>query len=142
MAEGVVLTGAAALVTTAPPGASPVGSVSIMVTAKALAEMDLLIAKRCADIVLADATGGGERSYEMVTRPIRLDTLSSDAAVVIRATGIVERTDFGLAVRFEVDDRFKQRTFVFHHDCGDVCLTAESPVATRRLPLSRFRSDQ
>ncbi|MCV7401595.1 hypothetical protein H7K24_15750 [Mycobacterium fragae] len=128
--------------TTAPPGASPAGSVSIMVTAKALAEIDLLIAKRCVDIVLADAAGGGERSYEMVTRPIRLDTLRSDAAVVIRATGIVERTDLGLAVRFEVDDRFKQRPLVFHHDCGNVCLTAESPVATRLLPLSRFRSDQ
>jgi hypothetical protein len=141
MAEGVVLTGAAALVTTALPGASPAGSASIMVTAKALAEIDLLIAKRCVDIVLADASGGGPRSYEMVTRPIRLDTLSSDAAVVIRAIDIVERTDLEVAVRFEVDDRFNQRNLVFHHDCGEVCLTAESPVATRHLPLSRFRSD-
>jgi hypothetical protein len=142
MAEGVVLTGAAALVTTAPPGASPAGSVSIMVTAKALAEIDLLIAKRCVDIDLADAPGGVRRNYEMVTRPIRLDTLSSDPAVVIRAIDIVERTDLAVAVRFEVNDRFKQRTLVFHHDFGDVCLTAESPVATRRLPLSQFRSDQ
>ena len=78
----------------------------------------------------------------MVTIPIRLDTLSGDPAVVIRAIGIVERTDLVVAVRFEVEDRFKQRTLVFHHDFGDVCLTAESPVATRRLPLSRFRSEQ
>jgi hypothetical protein len=78
----------------------------------------------------------------MVTTPIRLDTLSSDPAVVIRAIDIVERTDLAVAVRFEVNDRFKQRTLVFHHDFGDVCLTAESPVATRRLPLSQFRSDQ
>ena len=53
MAEGVVLTGASALVTTAPPETSPAGGVSIMVTAKALAEIDLLIAKCCVDIVLA-----------------------------------------------------------------------------------------
>lgn len=142
MAEGVVLTGAAALVTTAPPAANSAGSVSIMVTAKALAEIDLLIAERCVDIVLAGGEGGGQRSYDMVTRPIRLDTLSSDPAVVIRAIGIVQRTDLVVAVRFEVDDRFKQRTLVFQHDCGDVCLTAESPVVTRLLPLSRFGSEQ
>jgi hypothetical protein len=71
-----------------------------------------------------------------------LDTLSGDPAVVIRATGIVERTDLVVAMRFEAEDRFKQRTLVFHHDFGDVCLTAESPAATRRLPLSRLRSAQ
>jgi hypothetical protein len=141
MAEGVVLTGASALVRTAPPGTSLAGSASIIVTAKALAEIDLLIAKCCVDIVLADAPDSGQRSYEMVTVPIRLDTLSGDPAVVIRAIGIVERTDLVLTVRFEFEDRFKQRTLVFHHDFGDVCLTAESPVATRRLPLSLFRSD-
>lgn len=142
MAEGVVLTGASARVTTAPPRTSPAGSVSIIVTAKVLAEIDLLIAKSCVDIVLASGPGSGQLSYEMVTMPIRLDTLSGDPAVVIRAVGIVERTDLVVAVRFEVEDRFKQRTLVFHHDFGDVCLTAESPVATKRLPLSRFRSDQ
>ena len=137
-----MLTGASALVTTAPPGASLAGSVSIMVTAKTLEEIDLLIAKCCVDIVLANAPGSGQRSYEMVTIPIPLDTLSGDPAVVIRAIGIVERTDLVVAVRFEIEDRFKQRTLVFHHNVGDVCLTAESPVATRRLPLGRFRSDQ
>jgi hypothetical protein len=141
MAEGVVLTRAAAFVTAAPPGTSASGSVSIMVTGKALAEIDLLIAKRRIDIDLSDAPGGGQRSYEMDTRPIRLDTLSSDPAVVIRAIDIVERTDLVVAVRFEVTDRFKQRTFVFQYDFADVCLTAESPVTTRRLPLSRFRYD-
>ena len=142
MAEGVVLTGASALVTTAPPRTSLAGSVSIMVTAKVLAEIDLLIAKSCVDIVLANRSGSGQLSYEMVTIPIRLDTLSGDPAVMIRAVGIVERTDLVVAVRFEFEDRFKQRTLVSHHDFGDVCLTAESPVATKRLPLSRFRSDQ
>lgn len=141
MAEGVVLTGATALVTTVMPEISPRGSVSIMVTAKALAEIDLLIAKCCADIVLAEAPGSGGRSYEMVTRPIRLDTLS-DPAVLIRAIGIVECTDLVVAVRFEANDRFKQRTLAFHCDFGDICLTAESPVATRRLPMSRFCSNQ
>lgn len=142
MAEGFVLTGAAAFVTVAPPGASPAGSVSITVTAKALAEIDLLIAKRCVDIDLADIAGGVQRNYEMVTRPIRLDTLSSDPAVVIRAIDIVERTDLVVAVQFELNDFVKQRTSMLHHDFGDVCLTAESPVATRPLPLSRFRCDQ
>jgi hypothetical protein len=140
MAEGVVLTGASALVTTALPGTSPAGSVSIMVTAKVLAEIDILIAKCCVDFV--NAPRSLQRSYEMITTPIRLDTLSGDPAVVIRAIGIIKRTDLVVAVRFEVEDRFKQRTLLFHHDFGDVCLTAESPVATRRLPLSRFRSDQ
>lgn len=140
MAEGVVLTGASALVTTAPPRTSPAGSVSIMVTAKVLAEIDLLIAKCCVDFVNAPASL--QRSYEMVTIPIRLDTLSGDPAVVIRAIGIVERTHLVVAMRFEVEDRFKQRTLVFHHDFGDVCLTAESAVATRRLPLSRFHFGQ
>lgn len=141
MAEGVVLTGAVVLVATAPRGSSPAGSLSIMVTARVLAEIDILIAKPCVDIDLADAHGA-QRNYEMVTTPIRLDTLSGDPAVVIRAINIVERTDLVVAVRFEVNDRFNQRTLLFHHDFGDVCLTAESPVATRRLPLSRFRSDQ
>ena len=136
------MTGASALVRTAPPGTSLAGSASIIVTAKALAEIDLLIAKCCVDIVVANTTGSGQRSYEMATIPIRLDTLSGDPAVVIRAIGIVELTDLVLAMRLEFEDRFKQRTLVFHHDFGDVRLTAESPVATRRLPLSRFRSDQ
>jgi hypothetical protein len=70
MAGGVVLTGASAMVTTTPPGASLAGSVSIMVIAKALAEIDLLIAKCCVDIVRANAPGSGQRSYEMVTIPI------------------------------------------------------------------------
>jgi hypothetical protein len=140
MAEGVVLTGASAFVTTAPPGKSLAGGVSIMVTAKVLAEIDLLIAKCCVDF--ANAPGSLQRSYEMITIPVRLDTLSGDPAVVIRAIGIIKHTDLVVAVRFEAEDRFKQRTLVFHHDFGDVCLTAESPVATRRLPLSRFRSDQ
>lgn len=142
MAEGVVLTGAAALVRVAPPGASPAGSVSITVTAKALAEIDLLIAKRCVDINLAEVPGGVQRNYEMVTRPIRLDTLTRDPAVVIRAIDIVGRTDLVVAVRFELNDLVQQRTSVFLHDFGDVCLTVESPVATMLLPLSRFRSDQ
>ena len=142
MAEGVVLTGASALVTTAPPDMSPAGRVSIMVTAKALGEIDLLIAKCCVDIDLADAPSSGQHSYEMVAIPIRLDTLNGDPTVVIRAIGIVARTDLVVVVRFELDDRFKQRTLVFHHNFGDICLTADSPVATRRLPLSRFRSDQ
>lgn len=142
MPEGVVLTGASAVVTVAPPRVSPAGSVSIVVTAKALAEIDLLIAKCCLDIGLANAPGCGQHRYEMVTSPIRLDTLSGDPAVVIRAIGIVERTNLVVAVRFEVDDRFKQRTLVFDHDFGDVRLTAESPVTTRRLSLGRFRSDQ
>lgn len=141
MAEGVVLTGATALVTTAPPGATPAGRVSITVTAKALADIDILIAKCCADIVLADPPGSGQHSYEMVTRPIRLDTLS-DPAVMVRAIGITARTDLVVAVWFEVDDRFKRCALVFHYDFGDICLTAESTVAMRRLPLSRFRSDQ
>ncbi|SRX96194.1 hypothetical protein MSP7336_04470 [Mycobacterium shimoidei] len=138
MAEGVVLTRAAALLTLTPAGPSPTGSLSIVVTAQALAEYDLLLAKCCVDIDLADVPGGVQHTYEMVTRPIRLDTLSSDPAVVIRAIDIVGRTDLVMAVRFELNDRFKQRTSVFRHDFGDICLTAESPVATRRLPLSRL----
>ncbi|OBK14398.1 hypothetical protein [Mycobacterium asiaticum] len=140
MAEGIVLTAAAALVMTASPTVNPVGSVSIMVTGKTLAEIDLLIARRCVDIDLADTPGDRQRSYALDTNPVRLDTLSSDPAVVIRSVGIVDRTDLVIAVRFEVDDRFRQRTFVFQHDCGDVCLTADSPVAAKPLPLSRFRS--
>jgi hypothetical protein len=140
MAEGFVLTGASALLTTAPPGTNPAGSVSIMVTAKVLAEIDLLIAKCCVDF--ANAPRSLQGSYEMITNPIRLDTLSDDPAVVIRAIGITKRTDLAVAVRFEVEDRFKQRSLLFHHDLGDVRLTAELPTATRRLPLSRFRCDQ
>src|SRR5947209_11743629 len=121
MAEGVVLTGASALVTIAPPGTSPAGSVSIMVTAKVLADIALLIARCCLDFVLATAPGALQHSYEMATIPIRLDTLSGDPAVVIRAIGIVERTDLVVTVRFEIEDRFKQRTLVFRHDFGDVC---------------------
>jgi hypothetical protein len=52
--------------------------------------------------------------------PIRLDTLSGDPAVVIRTIGIAERTDLVVAMRFEVEDRFRQRTLVFHHDFGDI----------------------
>jgi hypothetical protein len=139
MAEGVVLTGASALVAIAPPGGSFAGSVSLMVTAKALSEIDLLIAKCRVDIVLGNAPGSGRRNYEMATIPIRLDTLSGDPALVVRAIDIVERTDLTVAVRFELADRFNQRTSVFDHEFRDVRLTAESPVATRRLPLSRFR---
>ncbi|OJZ74879.1 hypothetical protein BRW65_06575 [Mycobacterium paraffinicum] len=114
-----------------------------MVTAKALAEIDLLIARCCIDILLADSPAHKRRSYEMVTIPIRLDTLSGDPAVVIRATEIAgRRMDLMVAVRFELEDRFNQRSLVLHHDLGDVHLTAESPVATRPLPLSRLRSDQ
>jgi hypothetical protein len=78
-------------------------------------------------------------SASMITIKIPLDTLSGDPAVVIRTIGIAERTDLVVAMRFEVEDQFKQRTLVFDHDFGDVCLTAASPVVTRRLPLRRFR---
>ncbi|OBI27644.1 hypothetical protein A5709_04940 [Mycobacterium sp. E1386] len=119
-----------------------------MVIAKALSEIDLLIAKCCVDIVGASSSGSGsgsgsgQRSYEMVTTPVRLDTLSGDPWMVIRSTGSVERTHLVVSVRFQVADRFRQCTFTFHHDFGDVCLTAQSPVATRQLPLGRFRPNR
>lgn len=142
MAEAVVLTGASVLVTTAPPDTTFGGTVSILVTGRALAELDLLIAKCCINTALANASGTGQRSYEMVTNPIRLDTLSGESAVVIRAIGVVERTDLVVAMRFKFEDQLKQRILVFHQDFGNVCLTAESPVATRRLPLRHLRSDE
>lgn len=140
MTVGVVLTGASARVATTPSAASPAGSVSILVTAKVLGEIDLLIAKCCVDVVRFNAPA--QRDYELVTSPIRLDTLSGDPAVVIRASGSVERIDMVVAMRFEIEDRSTQRGFVFDHNFGDVCLTAAAPVITRRLPLSRFRSGQ
>ncbi|OBG62596.1 hypothetical protein A5703_21120 [Mycobacterium sp. E188] len=76
----------------------------------------------------------------MVTAPIRLDTISGDPTVVIRYTGIAERTELAVSLRFEAEDRFTQRTLTFQHDFGGVCLTAQSPVVTRRMPLRRFRS--
>lgn len=142
MGEGVVLTGACALVSAAARGTRPTGSASIMVTAKVLAEIDLLIAKCCVDIIGATPSGSrfAQRRYEMVTAPIRLDTISGDPTVVIRYTGIAERTELAVSLRFEAEDRFTQRTLTFHHDVGGVCLTAQSPVVTRRMPLRRFRS--
>jgi hypothetical protein len=138
MAEGVVLTGASVVVTTAPPGNIRASSVSIMVTAKALAEIDLLIAQCCVDIVLPDS---GQRSYDMVTNPIRLDTLGRDLAVLIRGADVVGRVDLVVALRLDFENRLNQRKVVFQHDYGDVCLSTDSPVVTRRLPLSRIRFD-
>jgi hypothetical protein len=142
MTEGLILAAAAAIVGTARSPASPVGSVSLVVTARALGTIDLMIAK-CEDIALVDLSdSGGPRSYEMATTPIRVEALSGDPVVVIRATGVAERTDLALAVRFEFKDSFGTNVLAFHNDFGAVPLTTESPAASLRLPLRSFRSEQ
>jgi hypothetical protein len=61
-----------------------------------LAEIDLLIAKGCVDIVPANAAPAGANTRLL---PIRVGTLSRDPVMVIHAIGLVERTDPAVAVR-------------------------------------------
>jgi hypothetical protein len=142
MTDGLVLTGAAAILTAAPGTASSPGAVSISITAKALTTIDLLLAD-CADIALAEvADAPGQRRYEMVTTPLRLDTLSDDPAVTIRGSGIPEQTVILVAVQFNVDDRLNGRAFVVNHRFGEVRLGSQTPTASWVLPRAVFKRDE
>jgi hypothetical protein len=140
MTGGLVFTAASVLVA-ATPQANPLGSVSITVTAKALGRIELLIAD-CAEIDLAPAAGSEARSYEMATRPVRLDTLTGEPTVVVRAIGIADAAALTLGIRLEASQRVGDIAVVLNHDFGNVDLTAGSPVAVMRLPLGDLRADR
>jgi hypothetical protein len=139
MTDGLVLFAVAVIVGSALPQTNSAAKVSVVVTAKALAQIDLLIASS-SDIALADlAVCPGRSSYEMATTPIRLDALSGEPVVVVRAMGIGECAELMLAVRFELKDIFGRHVSVFQHDFGEVRLTADSPEARMRLSLDPLR---
>jgi hypothetical protein len=115
MTDGLVLTGAAAILAAAPGTASSPGAVSISITAKALTTIDLLLAD-CADIALAEvADAPGQRRYETVIL---------------------------VAVQFNVDDRFNGRAFVVNHRFGEVRLGSQTPTASWVLPRAVFKRDE
>jgi hypothetical protein len=136
--EGLVLTAAAAFVRGGPPRGVTSGRLSIAITAKVLSMIDLLIAQ-CADIDLDEVSDHlDQRRYAMATNPIRLDTLSGDLAVVIRAADMAERVGLVLAVRLEGCPGSSESTFAFHHEFAGITLTAEAPEASMLLPLRDF----
>jgi hypothetical protein len=119
---------------------SPAAHVSITVTAKALSTIDLLIAT-CPCIALTDVGHTGLCGYEMATKPIRLDALTGDPTVVIRASGIDEPTALALQVRLEASAPTSETSVALLHDFGDLTLSAEAPVASLQLPLSSFHTN-
>jgi hypothetical protein len=116
---------------------TPAVHVSITVTAQALSSIGLLIAT-CPEIALTDVAESGLSGYEMTTYPIRLDALTGDPTVVIRARGIDEPTALALQVRLEASAQTSERSIALLHDFGDLTLTAEAPAASLQLPLSSF----
>jgi len=137
MSAGRVLTGATAIVDTS----IREGSVSISITAKVLAAIDLLLAD-CAEIVLAGVAGCGPRSYGMATRPIRLDALTGDPTVVVRAIGVGGSGELRVALRLEFGHPDGGDALVLDHEFGDVGVTEQAPVAAMPLPVRRFRGDR
>jgi hypothetical protein len=137
MSTGRVLTGATAIVATS----ILKGSVSISINVKVLGAIDLLLAD-CAEIVLNDVADCGPRGYDMATRPIRLDTLTGDATVVVRSIGVGGSGELRVAVRLEFGDPHGGDTVVLDHDFGDVRVTERAPVAAMTLPVRRFRGDR
>jgi hypothetical protein len=77
----------------------------------------------------------------MATKPIRLDALTGDPTVVIRASGIDEPTALALQVRLEASAPTSETSVALLHDFGDLTLSAEAPVATLQLPLSSFHTN-
>jgi hypothetical protein len=136
MSAGSVLTSAAAIV------ATPIrrGSVSISITAKVLGTIGLLLADRT-EIVLADVADCGPRSYDMATRPIRLDTLTGDTTVLVRAVGVGGSGELMVAVRLEFNDPHGGSSLVLDHDFGDVGVTEQTPLAAMPLPVRQLRGD-
>jgi hypothetical protein len=119
--------------------AGPGAGISITITAKALGEIDLVIAT-CPEIALADIAESGLQSYEMATNLVRLDALTGDPTVVVRAREIEEPTGVTLQIRVEASGPNAETNVSLPHDFGDVTLTAETPMASLPLPLSSFRS--
>jgi hypothetical protein len=136
--EDLVLTAAAAIVRCGPPREVTAGRLSIAITAKVLSMIDLLIAQ-CTDIDLDEIHEDiDQRRYPMATKPVRLDTLSGDVAVLVRAADIAEPVGLVLAVRLEGSCGCHGNTFAVHHEFGDVTLTAAAPSARMLLPFSDF----
>ncbi|WP_313865437.1 hypothetical protein [Mycobacterium sp.] len=138
MGEGLVLARAAAMVAAVPHSPSEGIQMSITIVAKALITIDLLPAQ-CSDIDLADCVASGEeRRYDMVFTPVHWDTLSSEPTVLIRATGLGEPAEIGLALELEFTNLRTERSVAVDHRFAPVCLTAQMPVARMRLPLNHL----
>ena len=139
MTTALVLRRASAMVAAAGGKPSQAVHVSITVTAQALSTIGLLIAT-CPEIALTDVAESVLRGYEMAANPIRLDALTGDPTVVIRASGINEPTALTLQVRLEASAPTTETSVALDHDFGDLTLTAEAPVANLQLPLSGFHT--
>src|ERR1700728_1452274 len=109
MTTALVLRRASAMVAAARDKPTPAVHVSITVTAQALSSIGLLIAT-CPEIALTDVAESGLSGYEMTTYPIRLDALTGDPTVVIRARGIDEPTALALQVRLEASAQTSERS--------------------------------
>lgn len=107
---------------------------SIEVLAKALTDLDLLLAG-CRDIDLADLGTTEGRSHAMNVRPIPLNVLSSVPVMEIHASGMTDPARLRLTVRLYVRDRRTSADSLITHELSDVTLTPQNPVARFDFPL-------
>jgi hypothetical protein len=140
MTSALVLRRASAMLAAAGETPSPAAHLSITVTAQALSDIGLLIAS-CPEIAINDIADSGLRGYSMATNPIRLDALTGDPTVMIRASGIDEPTALTLQGRLEASPPTNETSVALLHDFGDLTLTAEAPVARLLLSLSSFHAN-
>ncbi|MFP1154294.1 hypothetical protein ACK280_19685 [Mycobacterium sherrisii] len=139
MTTALVLRRALAMLAAAGEQPSSTARVSITVMARVLGDVTLVIAS-CHQIPLRDVTESVPRVFDMDTHPIRLDTLSGDPRVVIRADGIDLPADLSLRVHLEATALTSDSTAALLHDFGELTLTAQAPMVNLQLPLGHLRA--
>jgi hypothetical protein len=127
MAEVLTLTGGAALLSTVPTRSPGHGTVSLLITAKALTTIDILLAD-CSHIDLADLASTTTHRYELQMIPTRVDNITGDAMVEIRGFGITDATGVSLALQLTIEDRSTQDVFVVDHRVGELQLSLNAPI--------------
>ena len=107
---------------------------SIAVMAKALTDIDLLLAG-CRDIDLADPGTAEGRSHALDMRPIPLNVLSSAPVMEVQASGMTDPARLRLTLHLYVRDQRTSADSLITCELSDVTLTPQHPVARFDLPL-------
>lgn len=131
--RGLLLVRAEAIVAAQRP-TTGAARLSIAVLAKALTDIDLLLAG-CRDIDLADVGTAEGHSHAMNVRPIPLNVLSSAPVVEVHASGMTDPARLRLAVHLYVRDRRTGADSLITRELSDVILTPRNPLARFDFPL-------
>lgn len=131
--SGLLLVRAEAVVAAQHP-TPPAPRLSIAVMAKALTDIDLLLAG-CCDIDLADLGTAKCRSHAMRVQRIPLSVLSGVPVIEVQASGMTEPARLCLTVHLHLQDGRTSTDSLITHELSDVTLTPQNPVARFDLPL-------